>query len=57
MPVLFTREVEHGFVERGEREIGIGKLWALAHALDVPVTDLFDFRSLPATLPKAARPR
>lgn len=35
-----------GFIERGEREIGVSKLWMLADALKVPVTELFDFSSL-----------
>lgn len=30
-----------GFIERGEREIGISKLWPLAQALGVEVPDLF----------------
>jgi transcriptional regulator with XRE-family HTH domain len=30
-----------GFIERGEREIGITKLWPLARALDVEIRDLF----------------
>jgi transcriptional regulator with XRE-family HTH domain len=29
-----------GFIERGEREIGISKLWPLAQALDVDVVEL-----------------
>lgn len=31
-----------GFVERGEREIGISKLWPLAEALDTQIAELFD---------------
>lgn len=34
-----------GFIERGEREVGVLKLWNLADALDVPVSGLFE--SLP----------
>lgn len=30
-----------GFIERGDREVGISKLWPLADALDVTVADLF----------------
>lgn len=30
-----------GFIERGEREVGIGKLWPLARALGVDVHELF----------------
>lgn len=30
-----------GFIERGDREVGISKLWRLADALDVEVADLF----------------
>ena len=30
-----------GFIERGEREVGISKVWLLADALDVDVRDLF----------------
>ena len=30
-----------GFIERGDREIGIGALWALAAALDLRVAELF----------------
>lgn len=30
-----------GFIERGEREVGIGTLWPLAEALEVSVADLF----------------
>lgn len=29
-----------GFIERGERDIGISQLWPLAEALDVTVPDL-----------------
>jgi len=35
-----------GFIERGEREIGISKLWPLADALAVPVSELFNFSRL-----------
>ena len=31
-----------GFVERGEREVGITKVWALADALGVRAADLFE---------------
>lgn len=31
-----------GFIERGDREVGISKLWPLAEALQVPVAALFD---------------
>jgi transcriptional regulator with XRE-family HTH domain len=31
-----------GFIERGERDFGISKLWPLASALDVSVRDFFD---------------
>ena len=31
-----------GFIERGERDIGISHLWPLAAALQSPVGDLFD---------------
>jgi transcriptional regulator with XRE-family HTH domain len=31
-----------GFIERGERDIGISTLWPLAAALGVPVTALFE---------------
>ena len=31
-----------GFIERGEREVGITKLWPLADALGVTIADLFD---------------
>jgi transcriptional regulator with XRE-family HTH domain len=31
-----------GFIERGEREVGIAKLWPLAAALGVPVSALFE---------------
>lgn len=30
-----------GFVERGERDIGVTHLWPIAEALGVPVADLF----------------
>lgn len=30
-----------GFIERGERDVGISHLWPLARALDVDVRDLF----------------
>lgn len=30
-----------GFIERGDREVGISKLWPLANALGVNVGDLF----------------
>jgi len=30
-----------GFIERGEREIGISKIWPLAEALGVTPADLF----------------
>lgn len=30
-----------GFIERGDREVGISKLWPLADALGVTVADLF----------------
>jgi transcriptional regulator with XRE-family HTH domain len=30
-----------GFIERGEREVGISKLWPLAEALGVQVAELF----------------
>ena len=30
-----------GFIERGDREVGISKLWPLALALGVEVADLF----------------
>lgn len=30
-----------GFIERGEREIGVSKVWPLAAALGVPVPALF----------------
>lgn len=30
-----------GFIERGDREVGISKLWPLADALGVSVSDLF----------------
>lgn len=30
-----------GFIERGEREIGVGKVWPLAAALGVAPADLF----------------
>jgi transcriptional regulator with XRE-family HTH domain len=30
-----------GFIERGERDIGISKLWPLAGALGIEVRDLF----------------
>lgn len=31
-----------GFIERGEREIGITKLWPLADALGVTIPELFE---------------
>lgn len=30
-----------GFIERAEREVGIGTLWPLAEALGIEVADLF----------------
>ena len=30
-----------GFIERGDREVGITKVWALADALGVSAADLF----------------
>lgn len=30
-----------GFIERGDREVGISKVWALAAALGVPAAELF----------------
>lgn len=31
-----------GFIERGEREVGISKVWPLADALGVRPSDLFE---------------
>lgn len=31
-----------GFIERGERDIGISHLWPLARALGVPISALFE---------------
>ena len=31
-----------GFVERGERDIGVSKLWPIASALGASVSELFD---------------
>jgi len=30
-----------GFIERGDREVGLSKVWPLADALGVPAADLF----------------
>ena len=30
-----------GFIERGDREVGISKIWPLAAALGVPAAELF----------------
>lgn len=30
-----------GFIERGDREVGISKIWPLAEALGVSTSDLF----------------
>jgi transcriptional regulator with XRE-family HTH domain len=31
-----------GFIERGEREVGVTKVWALADALGVSASELFN---------------
>ena len=31
-----------GFIERGEREVGVSKVWPLAAALGVPASEMFE---------------
>jgi len=44
-----------GFIERAEREPGITRLWALADALDVSLSELFAAVDVPRPAPTRRR--
>lgn len=47
-----------GIIERGERNWGVAHIWPIAHALDIPVSDLFPADEQPRIPgPRSATPR